>query len=260
MKPPSLYKVAVIIVTIWIIFLYQQYLHTATHYLKTTSQNQNYIDFDPMRRMPLCRDHNGTIRSNSRTERFDLDHKRNDDQLESSCRREFHRWTVDMPDHVRGLTSEDYERSIAHVGNRYRIATFVQKLILSTQPMTNTITNSNSSNLNDAVSRTTSTPVTVIVCGGSITMGHGVEPQSGRYSDALETWLNAAYPVFVDDVDASDQSATKEPFSDGSYNYRNDYPHRHRVYMRGGHGANVCITRFVSFLVVCSGNSAFGFD
>jgi hypothetical protein len=86
--------------------------------------------------------------------------------------------------------------------------------------------------------------VTVIVCGGSITMGHGVEPQSARYSDALEVWLNEAYPVAVDTKQDSNNDHNNknnyEPFQ-GEYNFRNDFPNRHRVFMRGGHGANVCV-------------------
>jgi hypothetical protein len=239
MKSPSLYKVALIIVTAWILFIYQQYLHTTTHYLKT-STDQNYMEFDPIRRIPLCLN-NGTIRSKYQTERFDLDRSKDDVVLESKCRKEFRQMTVGQPDHVPGLTSEDYERSIAHVGNRYRIAMFVQKLIQSTIPIvTDTNTTSNSSDSKNYMNSATQNnknnkPVTVIVCGGSITMGHGVEPQSGRYSDALEGWLNTVYPVAID---KNDPTTTKAP-NDAEYNYRNDYPNRHRVFMRGGHGANV---------------------
>ena len=249
MKSPSLFKVAVIIVTVWIIYIYQQYLHTTTHYLQTN--NYYASEFDPMmqRRIPPCsRDDNNNNGRN--TERFDLDRSSTKDDtttttLEPKCRHEFHRVTIDYPDHVPGLTSEDYERSIAHVGNRYRIAMFVQKLIQSTQsiairPITNT-TSTKSSTTNDAKHTRSSShpPVTVIVCGGSITMGHGVEPQSGRYSDALEVWLNTVYPVATTSVDNNNNPTTKAPHSDADYNFRNDHPNRHRVFMRGGHGANV---------------------
>jgi hypothetical protein len=171
------------------------------------------------------------------------------EQEKNQCQREYERITIDMPDHVPGLTEEDYERSMAHVGNRYRIAAFVQKLIQSTISSTSTDTNS-----------TDSKAVTVIVCGGSITMGHGVEPQSARYSDALEVWLNEAYPVAVDDTkqDSNNDHNNKnnyEPFQ-GEYNFRNDFPNRHRVFMRGGHGANVCVVLCVYGCVRCGNTLA----
>jgi hypothetical protein len=233
MKSPSLFKVAVIIVTVWIIFVYQQYLHTATYDHVQSAHYMNYAEFDPIRHIPLCRDNITT--TVLQTQRYVLD-GRSDDNEETGrqCQRELDRVTVHMPDHVPGLTQEDYERSIAHVGNRYRLARFVQKLIQSTTTTMNTDSNSTASDSNTESNNNKA--VTVVVCGGSITMGHGVEPQAGRYSDALEVWLNDAYPVAVET-----NSSTKDDKKPniGDYNYRNDYPNRHRVYTRGGHGANV---------------------
>ena len=233
-KPPSLFKVAVIIVTVWIIFLYQQYLHTATYNHGVSTQYLNhYGEFDPVRHVPLCRDNITT----SKTQRYGFDGRTSSDD---QCRNELDRVTVHMPDHVPGLTEEDYERSMAHVGNRYRIATFVQKLIRSTKRSidNNETTDSTSTGTSNNNPNQNNKPVTVVVCGGSITMGHGVEPQSARYSDALEDWLNEAYPVAVDNSTNTKES-NQPGRNDGNYNYSNEYPNRHRVFMRGGHGANV---------------------
>ena len=242
MKSPSLFKVAVVIVTVWIIFLYQQYLHTASYEHVKSSQYLKYGEFDPMRHTPICRD-NITSQSKSQiTQRIDLDTgSRIDDQDKGrQCRREFDRVTVDMPDHVPGLTEEDYERSIAHVGNRHRIAAFVQKLIQSTT--TTTATSTASSNSTDANNIQNKKALTVVVCGGSITMGHGTEPQSARYSDTLEIWMNDAYPVAVEQNNSTaspNKDQNNNQLFNGNYNFRDDFPNRHRVYMRGGHGANV---------------------
>ena len=238
MKSPSLFKIAVVIVTIWIIFLYQQYLHTATYEHMQSAQYKKYGEFDPIRHIPSCRENitipqtQTTSTSTTSSSLFTIDNNKDDD-IRHQCRREYDRLTIHMPDHVSGLTEEDYERSIAHVGNRYRIAHFIQKLIQSTT------TNNNGNNSTTETNSNNNKAVTVIVCGGSITMGHGVEPQAARYSDALEVWLNDAYPVAVP-TNGTSIPNDKIPFN-GEYNYRNDYPNRHRVFMRGGHGANVRI-------------------
>ena len=223
MRTPSLIKIGIIIVTVWVIFIYQQYLHTSiAPYVDVKPQFP--VPFDPIRHGHICQ-----TSSSSNNDFVDLDGK--NDETERSCRREFHRVTDQRPDHVSGLTPDDYERSIAHVGNRYRIAAFVQKLIGSSYHHHNNNANS---------------PVTAVVCGGSITMGHGVEPQSARYSDALEVWMNEVYPTSrKNNHDISnttnDQTTAFNPAEQSTYeyNYGDQYPDRHRVYFRGGHGANV---------------------
>ncbi len=229
MRSPSLIKIAVIIATLWVIFIYQQYLHTSTApYDYRYAKPQFQAEFDPIRHVPICRD-NVTRPTSSSTDAFvHLDGKI--DETERSCQREFHRATDQRPDHVPGLTPDDYERSIAHVGNRYRIAAFVQKLIQST-----------------AVSHNHQSPVTAVVCGGSITMGHGLEPQSSRYSDSLEMWMNEVYPTPLNNNDSNNTHPTTafNPAAQSTYeyNYGDQYPDRHRVYFRGGHGANVRTSR-----------------
>ena len=209
-KPPSLIKIAVIFLTAWIIFLYHQFLHTRTY---NSNDATGTVRLALPRQIPMCRG-NVTIPTT-----FKLDDK------ERRCRNEFNRVTEEMPDHLPGLTEEDYERSIAHVGNRYRIATFVQKLIQS----------SSTASINR------NKPVTVVVCGGSITMGHGVEPSWSRYAATLETWMNDAYPVAVDDyrTDSNTTSFDAKEQTTLKYNFEDKYPNRHRTYFRGGHGANV---------------------
>lgn len=64
--------------------------------------------------------------------------------------------------------------------------------------------------------------MTGLVCGGSITLGHGVEPKEARYSDQLGVWLNDAYPL------RSDEALAEE-----------EQKQRHVVYNRGSHGADV---------------------
>jgi hypothetical protein len=94
-----------------------------------------------------------------------------------------------------GLTQEVLERSRAHVGNRWRLARFSQTLTQQQQP------------------------VHIVVCGGSISLGHGISPHTERYSDQLERWLNEMYPL------QSSSSSTR----------------KHRVHNMGSHGADVCI-------------------
>jgi hypothetical protein len=148
-------------------------------------------------------------------------HEEEMDEKASYCKKEYQRVTTDMVDRVPGLTEDDYERSIAHVGNRYRLSKFVEKLVRSSN-----ITNKQKQQSNDHDSHATNA-VTVIVCGGSITLGHGVEPETGRYSDALEVWLNNAYPIT--DRQKGDNNNSNQPTEQ----------RKHRVYNRGGHGANV---------------------
>jgi len=70
-----------------------------------------------------------------------------------------------------GLTADDLERSRAYTGNRQRLATVAHKLIEQHKPLH------------------------IIVCGGSISMGHGVTPETARYSDRLHEWLQQYYPL-----------------------------------------------------------------
>jgi hypothetical protein len=59
-----------------------------------------------------------------------------------------------------------------------------------------------------------------MVAGGSILLGHGVAPESLRYADRLETWMNDIYPM---------QNST---LGSGK--------NRHRVFNVAVHGADMC--------------------
>jgi hypothetical protein len=121
-----------------------------------------------------------------------------DDDEYAACEAEYQRVTKSR---VPGLTRDDFERSIAHVGNRHLLAQFGQKLQASTILGTASGSNNNGT--------------TVVVCGGSITLGHGVLPVAARYSDQLQAWLNEMYG----------NSAN---------------PRHHMVYNKGSHGADMC--------------------
>lgn len=96
------------------------------------------------------------------------------------------------------LTPEDLSRSRAWVGNEQRLANLVNKLQDHDDP-------------------SKASPITVVVCGGSITLGHGLErADENRYSHELEQWLNEFYPLA--------RGAER----------------RHRVLNRGSHGADMC--------------------
>ena len=106
------------------------------------------------------------------------------------------------------LTADDYDRSIAQVGNRYRLSRIIQQKLSfreTTPPQQQ--------------QRRGREPLTIVVCGGSITLGHGITPVTSRYSNQLETFLNTVYPT-------KQQSA-------------------HTVYNRGSHGADVRISRIL---------------
>ena len=66
-----------------------------------------------------------------------------------TCQEEYDRATADR---TPGLTMDDLERARALVGNRHRLANVAETL------------------------RVGEKPITAVVCGGSITLGHGVVP------------------------------------------------------------------------------------
>lgn len=107
-------------------------------------------------------------------------------EVEEECMEEYSRVTAKRTD---GLTDEDVQRAWMYRGNRYRLTKFVEKL------------------------RKREEPVTAVVSGGSISLGHGVQVWT-RYSNRLEKWMNQ--------------------------NYRPKKPrYKHRVLNRGAHGADV---------------------
>jgi hypothetical protein len=111
---------------------------------------------------------------------------RNDDtSQEDLCWTEYQRVTQDR---TQGLTVENLRRSRAWIGNEHRLQKVASSM--ATKPMT------------------------VLVAGGSISLGHGIFPNNMRYSDQLQVWLNENYPL------------------DG-----NDH---HTVLNKGSHGADMC--------------------
>lgn len=107
-------------------------------------------------------------------------------QQKDPCDDEYHR----IVSHITsGLTPDDYVRSQAYPGNRYRLGRFIEKL--------------------------QQRPIHAVVCGGSISLGHGVTPESMRYSNQLEVWLNTMYPI----------PNTQQ---------------KHKVWNKGSHGADMC--------------------
>ena len=150
---------------------------------------------------------------------------------DDTCQAEYDRATVDR---TPGLTLDDLERSRALVGNRHRLATLAETL------------------------RAGDKPLLAVVCGGSITLGHGVVPyvypcvcvffiiiggmvfisQSAllnsfffylffrptmRYSDRLKVWLNDKYPL--------------------------KSGRTHEVLNRGAHGADVSFYNSICFFL-----------
>ena len=141
-----------------------------------------------------------------------------------SCRKEYERITADR---LPGLTKEDLLRSITYSGNRHRLAILANKLGMM---------NMNRRNHNEkAVTVTTTQPVRAIVCGGSITLGHGVK-STLTYSSRLERWLNDNFPVTMTMpstmIDANNNtSASSSPPRQRS---------KHSVQNMGSHGADIC--------------------
>jgi hypothetical protein len=118
------------------------------------------------------------------------------------CQEEYDRVTANR---TQGLTREDLIRSRTLLGNRQRLANLAHKLHILRDGTTD---NNNMQ------------PITMVVNGGSISLGHGVIPGL-RYSDRLETWLNTYYPM--------------PPNSPG----------QHRVLNKGSHGADVSIQKII---------------
>ena len=124
-----------------------------------------------------------------------------------------------------GLTEEDMQRSRAFRGNEWRLSNLARKL--------NHQIHSSSSSSNGTTRSTTKhpQPVTAIVSGGSISLGHGVV-KGLRYSDRLEHWLNTHYTIPPNTETQQD--------GNGKSNSNSKTP-RHTVLNKGSHGADVSI-------------------
>ena len=123
----------------------------------------------------------------------------------SKCAQEYHRVTHSLVSQT-GLTVDDLERSKLYKGihqNRW-MHNLIPKLLQR------------------------QVPLSIVVLGGSITLGHGVHPETLRYSNQLETWLNQYYPVVHKNQNHRTATTTK--------NSRTG----HRVRNLGSHGADMC--------------------
>jgi hypothetical protein len=80
-----------------------------------------------------------------------------------------------------GLIDEDYANSRAFHGSTRRLELLLEKL------------------------QSRQKPVTVVSHGGSISLGHGINPGSGLYSNAFVDWLNTYYPVFSESNTTSNE-------------------------------------------------------
>jgi hypothetical protein len=145
-----------------------------------------------------------------------------------------------------GLSYDDYERSCAYYGNRKRLSNFISKLA------------SFSSNNNDASTRrmnhttlsSTKIGVDVVICGGSITLGHGITPKSDRYMDRIGTWMNEYYPIHPDY-----QNKNRTRSFQSTQDQDVQHIERHRIHSKGAHGADVSIAnkfRLLRLLVLRS--------
>ena len=86
----------------------------------------------------------------------------------SSCQTEYDRITAKQ---TPGITKTDLRKSQAWIGNQYRLTQTMKAL------------------------SSRSRPIVTVVAGGSISLGHGVTPESVRYAERLEAWKNDLYPL-----------------------------------------------------------------
>jgi len=106
----------------------------------------------------------------------------------SQCQLEYNRLTSKQ---TPGLSSV-LRQSEAWIGNQYRLSQ-TMKALSSRQR-----------------------PIVAVVAGGSISLGHGVQPDEARYADRLEAWMNEMYPL------------------------KQDKNQQHKVINVAAHGADMC--------------------
>ena len=162
-----------------------------------------------------------------------------DDHYNSACLMEYQRVTATR---LEGLNEEDLKRSKTYRGNRYRLSKLVQKLHGTTTSITSSTTNSTSTGTHQSKSNvvpssaiTTTTAIKAVVCGGSISLGHGVMDNLS-YSHRLEDWFNDKYPTTTT---TTIRQNTNQSNSNSMLKHHNTRNKRHRVINRGTHGADV---------------------
>jgi hypothetical protein len=159
-----------------------------------------------------------------------------------------------IADRLMGITDEDVLRSKTFFGNRYRISVLANVLGMDT------ISNSNNNTIPHKAVSAAKRPVKAIVCGGSISLGHGVKV---RYSDRLQDWLNDKFPVSdsfhttrakattsiaaaaaaaveaAQSDDSREDGSDSDSDSDKTKDAEEPYPRHHIVLNKGSHGADV---------------------
>ena len=125
----------------------------------------------------------------------------------SSCQTEYNRLTSKQ---TPGLTKQDLLRSRAWVGNQYRLAQTMKSLSSRDRP------------------------VVAVVAGGSISVGHGVTPQSVRYAERLEAWMNEMFPL------SEATNKNNHEADSGSAKQSNYDNNQHKVVNVAAHGADMC--------------------
>jgi len=111
----------------------------------------------------------------------------------SQCELEYNRLTSKQ---TPGLSSV-LRQSEAWIGNQYRL-TQTMKALSSRQR-----------------------PIVAVVAGGSISIGHGVQPDEARYADRIEDWMNEMYPLQNNKQGANNNQ-------------------QHKVINVAAHGADMC--------------------
>jgi len=109
----------------------------------------------------------------------------------SQCQLEYNRLTSKQ---TPGLSSV-LRQSEAWIGNQYRLVQTMKALSSRKRP------------------------IVAVVAGGSISLGHGVQPDEARYADRLELWMNEMYPLQTQD---------------------NKNNQQHKVINVAAHGADMC--------------------
>ena len=110
----------------------------------------------------------------------------------SQCQLEYNRLTSKQTPGLSGVLRQ----SEAWIGSQYRLAQTMKTL--SSQQR----------------------PIVAVVAGGSISLGHGVQPDEARYADRLEAWMNEMYPLQSNKQDNNNR--------------------QHKVINVAAHGADMC--------------------
>lgn len=144
----------------------------------------------------------------------------------SSCHAEYNRITAMQ---TPGLTNQDLRRSQAWIGNQYRLSQMINALSLRQRPVVAVVAGGSIS-LGTYTIAFIYSPLLNFRFGNLLLniifelqqlVGHGVTPDSVRYADRFERWMNEIYPFQKLKVDDQQQQ-------------------HHRVINVAAHGADMC--------------------